>query len=171
MRPKKKPAKATQKTIWAGPTSAAPAASNAPGWNSTRHHRRDQHGGAEQYGEGQPVTDQHLGIAPGEQPPLPQDARRVPVVRTYRGPSVGRTGVSVGWRQAANRSAHTRGVSSPASRSVDVGEVVDAEIPPRLRRRTSEGQMTIPGQEDHLVTPVDGRRLVGGEDDRDPLAG
>ena len=79
------------------------------------HHRRHQHGGAEQDGEGQPVTDQHLGIAPGEQPPLPQDAGRVPVVGTcsLAGVSV----VSVGWRQAANRSAHARGVSSLASRS------------------------------------------------------
>ena len=55
--------------------------------------------------------------------------------------------------------------------AVDVGEVIDAEIPSRLRRRTSEGQITISGQEDHLVTPVDGRRLVGGEDNRDPSPG
>ena len=34
MRPKKNPAKATQNTIWAGLTSAAPCRSNAPGWNS-----------------------------------------------------------------------------------------------------------------------------------------
>ena len=31
--------------------------------------------------------------------------------------------------------------------------------------------MTIAGQEDHAVTPVDGRRLVGREDDRDPSPG
>src|SRR5215468_2319858 len=54
---------------------------------------------------------------------------------------------------------------------VDLDEVIDTEIPPRLGRRASEGQVTIPGQEDHLVTPVDGGRLVGGEDDRDPSAG
>lgn len=34
VRPKKNPAKATQNTIWAGLTSAAPWRSNAPGWNS-----------------------------------------------------------------------------------------------------------------------------------------
>lgn len=55
--------------------------------------------------------------------------------------------------------------------AVDLDEVIDAEIPARLRRRASKGQVTIPGQEDHLVTPVDSRRLVGGEDDRDPSAG
>src|SRR5262249_6233990 len=54
---------------------------------------------------------------------------------------------------------------------VDLDEVADAEVPPRLGRRASEGQVTIPGQEDHLVTPIDGGRLVGGEDDRDPSAG
>src|SRR5215831_8713319 len=54
---------------------------------------------------------------------------------------------------------------------VDLDEVVDAEIPPCLGRRASEGQVTVPGQEDHLVTAVDGGRLVGGEDDRDPSAG
>ena len=54
---------------------------------------------------------------------------------------------------------------------VDLGEIVDAEIPPCLRRRASEGQMAVPGQEDHLVTPVDGSRLVGGEDDRDASPG
>jgi len=37
--------------------------------------------------------------------------------------------------------------------------------------RAGEGQVAIPGQEDHLITPVDGGRLVGGEDDRDPAAG
>jgi hypothetical protein len=52
--------------------------------------------------------------------------------------------------------------------AVHVGKVIDAEIPPRQRRRASEGQKTIPGQEDHLVTPVEGGRLVGGEDNRDP---
>jgi hypothetical protein len=55
--------------------------------------------------------------------------------------------------------------------AVDVGEVIDTEIPPRLQRRTSEGQITIPCQEDHLVTPVGGCRLVGGEDNRDPSPG
>ena len=54
---------------------------------------------------------------------------------------------------------------------VDLDQVLDAEIPPRLRGRASKGQVTIPGQEDHLVTPVDSRRLVGSEDDRDPSAG
>ena len=54
---------------------------------------------------------------------------------------------------------------------VDVDEVVHAEIPPRLRRCAGEGQMTVPGQEDHLITSVDARRLVGREDDRDPSPG
>ena len=55
--------------------------------------------------------------------------------------------------------------------AVDVGEIIDAEILPRLRRRVGEGQVTIPCQEDYLVTPVDGRRLVGDEDNRDPSLG
>src|SRR5512146_651492 len=54
--------------------------------------------------------------------------------------------------------------------AVDLDEVVDAEIPPRLRGCTGEGQVTVPGQEDNVVTLMDGRRLVGGEDHRDTLA-
>ena len=54
---------------------------------------------------------------------------------------------------------------------VDLDEAIDAEIPPRLRRRARESQVTVSGQEDHLVTLVDGRRLVGSEHDRNPPAG
>src|SRR5215813_7871161 len=55
--------------------------------------------------------------------------------------------------------------------AVDLDEVVDAEIPPCLRRRASEGQVTVPGQEDHPVAPVNGGWLVSGEDNRDPSPG
>ena len=34
MRPKKKPAKAIQNTVWAGPSSDRARGSNAPAWNS-----------------------------------------------------------------------------------------------------------------------------------------
>jgi len=118
VRPKKKPAKATQKTIWAGPTPTAPRPSNAPGWNSTAIIAVTSTGEPSNMARVsrlrtrtsalRRVSSHHCRKTPGE---FRSSGRTA-----WAGVLAGWAGVLAGWRQAANRSAHARGVSSLASR-------------------------------------------------------
>ena len=118
MRPKKKPAKATQKTIWDGPTTAAPRPSNAPGRNSTAIIAVTSTGEPSKMARVsrlrtstsalRRVSSHHCRRTLGECRSSGRTGRA--------GAVAGRAGASADSRQAANRSAHARGVSSPASR-------------------------------------------------------
>ena len=51
---------------------------------------------------------------------------------------------------------------------VHLGEILHAEVAPRLGRAAGEGQVAVASKEYHPVTPVDAGRLVCREDDGDP---